>query len=124
MKLQKSVNGHREVFHSAYGASWVIHDPINSPGGRSANIQCWVTVDFDGRMQRLEDDWKKEFIIPDYILRNPWFLWLVCQINRRCVSPPGLRLVLLFPPRIRKSTIETNFQGSPRPSHQMDQAAN
>lgn len=96
MKLQKSVNGHREVFHSAYGASWVIHDPINSPGGRSANIQCWVTVDFDGRMQRLEDDWKKEFIIPDYILRNLCFLWLVCQNQPEVRVPPRAPLGTSF----------------------------
>lgn len=32
MKLQKAVNGQREVLHSAYGGLRVIHDPINSPG--------------------------------------------------------------------------------------------
>lgn len=31
MKLQKAVNGQREVLHSAYGGLWVIDDPINSP---------------------------------------------------------------------------------------------
>lgn len=44
MKLQKAVNGHREVLHSAYGASWVICDPIDSPG-ESAKGRCWVTMD-------------------------------------------------------------------------------
>lgn len=44
MKLQKAVNGHREVLHSAYGGSWVIREPINSPG-EVAKGRCWVTVD-------------------------------------------------------------------------------
>lgn len=44
MKLQKAVNGHREVLHSAYGGSWVICDPINSPC-EFANGWCWITVD-------------------------------------------------------------------------------
>lgn len=44
MKLQKAVNGHREVLHSAYGGSWVIRDPINSPR-EFAKGWCLITVD-------------------------------------------------------------------------------
>lgn len=43
MKLQKAVNGHGEVLHSAYGGSWVIRDPINRPR-EFAKGWCWITV--------------------------------------------------------------------------------
>lgn len=32
------------MLHSAYGGSWVIREPINSPG-ELAKGRCWVTVD-------------------------------------------------------------------------------
>lgn len=68
MKLQKAVNGQREVLHSAYGGSWVIHDPINSPG-EFANGWCQVTIDLKWEVGGAEEDLGLSPIIPNVIIK-------------------------------------------------------
>lgn len=54
MKLQKAVNGHREVLQSAYGGSWVIRDPINSPRD-FAKGWCWIAVDIGDDLEEVRE---------------------------------------------------------------------